>query len=241
MGRDFGSPVATMRDYLDRMGAPTQLPAPDSAYPRIIGANGPKMLALAGEITDGALPAMQPPEFTDQARQALGPDKLLVIFTHATIEQGDASAIMATVREHLAAARTTYCSASRSAPTSPPAWTAWSSGPGAGRAGLISASGARTGPAGRLVPGNSRYRRGSPGPQVLAGVGWSHSLLIWTRFRHSQMPRAACCGSGWLRGEPGCRGWPGLPARCPWLPPHYSLRPGCRRAGSVTGRSHRRH
>jgi hypothetical protein len=44
-----------MREYLDRMGAPTQLPAPDVAYPRIIGANGPKMLALAGEITDGAL------------------------------------------------------------------------------------------------------------------------------------------------------------------------------------------
>ena len=73
------------------------------AYPRIIGANGPKMLALAGEITDGAMPALQPPEFTAQARQALGPDKLLVVFVHANIEQGDASAIAATVREHLAA------------------------------------------------------------------------------------------------------------------------------------------
>ena len=103
VGREFGSPLATMRDYLDRMGAPTQLPAPDVAYPRIIGANGPKMLALAGEITDGALPAMQPPEFTAQARQVLGQDKLLVVFTHATIEQGGASAIAATVREHLAA------------------------------------------------------------------------------------------------------------------------------------------
>src|SRR5450755_4706277 len=103
VSREFGRPLATMRDYLDQMGAPTQLPAPDVAYPRIIGANGPKMLALAGEITDGALPAMQPPEFTAQARQVLGPDKLLVIFMHATIEQGDASAIMATVREHLAA------------------------------------------------------------------------------------------------------------------------------------------
>jgi probable F420-dependent oxidoreductase len=103
VGREFGSPVATMRDYLDRMGAPTQLPAPDVAYPRIIGANGPKMLALAGEITDGALPAMQPPDFTAQARQVLGPDKLLVVFMHATTEQGGASAIMATVREHLAA------------------------------------------------------------------------------------------------------------------------------------------
>lgn len=78
-GREFGSPLTTMRDYLDRMAAPAQLPAPGVAYPRIIGANGPKMLALAGEIADGALPAIRPPEFTAQARQVLGPDKLLVI------------------------------------------------------------------------------------------------------------------------------------------------------------------
>jgi probable F420-dependent oxidoreductase len=78
-GREFGSPLATMRDYLDRMDSPTWPPAPDVAYPRIIAANGPKMLALAGEIADGALPAMLPPEFTAQARQTLGPDKLLVI------------------------------------------------------------------------------------------------------------------------------------------------------------------
>jgi probable F420-dependent oxidoreductase len=34
---------------------------------------------LAGEISDGAIPAMVPPEFTAQARQVLGPDKLLVV------------------------------------------------------------------------------------------------------------------------------------------------------------------
>jgi alkanesulfonate monooxygenase SsuD/methylene tetrahydromethanopterin reductase-like flavin-dependent oxidoreductase (luciferase family) len=73
------------------------------AYPRIIGANGPKMLALAGEVTDGAMPALQPPEFTAQARRALGPDKLLVVFMHANVGQGDAPVIAATVREHLAA------------------------------------------------------------------------------------------------------------------------------------------
>jgi probable F420-dependent oxidoreductase len=78
-GREFGSPLATMRDYADRMLAPTSPPAPDAAYPRIIAANGPKMLALAGEIFDGAVPAMVPPEFTAQARQLLGPDKLLVV------------------------------------------------------------------------------------------------------------------------------------------------------------------
>ncbi|QIY68308.1 TIGR03620 family F420-dependent LLM class oxidoreductase [Streptomyces sp. RLB1-33] len=79
VGQEFGSPLATMRDYLDRMDAPTQPPAPAVPYPRIIAANGPKMLALAGEIADGALPAVRPPEFTAHARQVLGPDKLLVI------------------------------------------------------------------------------------------------------------------------------------------------------------------
>jgi probable F420-dependent oxidoreductase len=78
-GREFGSPLATMRDYVDRMDAPTWPPAPDAAYPRIIGAIGPKMLALAGEIADGAMPTTLPPEFTTRARHVLGPDKLLVI------------------------------------------------------------------------------------------------------------------------------------------------------------------
>jgi probable F420-dependent oxidoreductase len=78
-GRQFGSPLATMRDYLARMDSQTWPPAPDVAYPRIVAANGPKMLALAGEVADGALPAGLPPERTAQARQTLGPDKLLVV------------------------------------------------------------------------------------------------------------------------------------------------------------------
>ncbi|WP_326643508.1 TIGR03620 family F420-dependent LLM class oxidoreductase [Nonomuraea fuscirosea] len=78
-GREFGSPLSKMRDYLDRMDGPTMPPAPDAPYPRIIAANGPKMLALAGELADGALPAGGPPAFTAQARQVLGPDKLLVV------------------------------------------------------------------------------------------------------------------------------------------------------------------
>ena len=103
-GREFGRPLATMRDYLDRMAAPAQPPAPDAAYPRIIAANGPKMLALAGEIADGAIPAMQPPEFTAQARQVLGPDKLLVAGLRvAAGPDGDPATMAARVREHLAA------------------------------------------------------------------------------------------------------------------------------------------
>jgi probable F420-dependent oxidoreductase len=78
-GREFGSPLATMRDYLDAMDLPTWPAAPDSTYPRIVAANGPKMLALAAEKADGAMPAGLPAEFTARARRALGPDKLLVV------------------------------------------------------------------------------------------------------------------------------------------------------------------
>lgn len=50
------------------------------SYPRILGAKGPLMLALAGELADGALPAGAPPAFTAQTRALLGADKLLVVF-----------------------------------------------------------------------------------------------------------------------------------------------------------------
>ncbi|HEY2450792.1 MAG TPA: TIGR03620 family F420-dependent LLM class oxidoreductase [Mycobacterium sp.] len=78
-GQEFGSPLVTMRDYLNRMESPVWPPVPEGVYPRVIAANGPKMLALAGEIADGAMPAGLPAKFTAQAREVLGPDKLLVV------------------------------------------------------------------------------------------------------------------------------------------------------------------
>jgi probable F420-dependent oxidoreductase len=101
-GRRFGSPLATMRDYRDRMDSPTWPPAPDAVYPRIIAANGPKMLALAGEIADGALPAGMPPEFTVQARQVLGPDKLLVVGLSVVVD-ADRERARASARERVSA------------------------------------------------------------------------------------------------------------------------------------------
>ena len=53
VGREFGSPIATMREYLEKMSAPTVPPAADGAFPRILAANSPRMLALAAELTDG--------------------------------------------------------------------------------------------------------------------------------------------------------------------------------------------
>ncbi|HEY5361511.1 MAG TPA: TIGR03620 family F420-dependent LLM class oxidoreductase [Streptosporangiaceae bacterium] len=101
VGREYGSPLATMRDYLDQMSAPTQLPAPDVAYPKIIGANSPKMLALSGAAADGAMPAMVPPELTTQARQLLGPGKLLVVGL-AVAADADPDRAKATARQRVA-------------------------------------------------------------------------------------------------------------------------------------------
>jgi probable F420-dependent oxidoreductase len=98
VGQKFGSPLATMRDYLDRMDSATWPQAPDAAYPRIIAANGPKMLALAGEIANGAMPAGLPAMFTAQAREALGPDKLLVVGL-SVIPDADADRAKAAARE----------------------------------------------------------------------------------------------------------------------------------------------
>ncbi|WP_369803392.1 LLM class flavin-dependent oxidoreductase [Mycobacterium sp. E2699] len=103
VGRDFGSPLATMRDYVNRMDSPTWPSAPDAPYPKIIAANGPKMLALAGDIADGALPAMLPAQFTTQARRTLGPDKLLVVGVSVVGDPIDSAAIAAQVHEQLTA------------------------------------------------------------------------------------------------------------------------------------------
>ncbi|MBF6243355.1 MULTISPECIES: LLM class flavin-dependent oxidoreductase [Nocardia] len=79
VGREFGSPLTTMRDYVAGMDEQTWPPAPETPYPRILAANGPKMLSLAADIADGALPAGLPAEHTARARNALGPGKLLVV------------------------------------------------------------------------------------------------------------------------------------------------------------------
>jgi probable F420-dependent oxidoreductase len=103
VGREFGSPLAAMRDYLERMAAPTMTPAPEAPYPRIIAANGPKMISLAGEMADGALPAGLPPAFTARAREALGPDKLLVVGLSVITDTADRETARATARQAVSA------------------------------------------------------------------------------------------------------------------------------------------
>ena len=77
-GHAYGKPVTTMRAYLETMrAAPYQAPMPSEKPKTVLAALGPKMLALAADMTDGAHPYCVTPEHTAEARRILGPSKLL--------------------------------------------------------------------------------------------------------------------------------------------------------------------
>lgn len=77
-GHQYGRPVATMRAYLEAMrAAPYIAPEPPEHPLTIVAALGPRMMALSGELADGAHPYNVPPEHTAEARRILGPGKLL--------------------------------------------------------------------------------------------------------------------------------------------------------------------
>jgi probable F420-dependent oxidoreductase len=77
-GHAYGRPVPSMRSYLQAMrSAPYNAPPPSEPPKTVLAALGPKMLALAAEMSDGAHPYCVTPEHTVQARQILGAGKLL--------------------------------------------------------------------------------------------------------------------------------------------------------------------
>ncbi len=93
VGGDYRRPVDHMRGYLDDMDAarPRSL-EPPQPFVRVLAALGPKMLDLARDRTDGALPFLVPVEHTERARQALGPDRLLVTHQAVVLERDPAAA-----------------------------------------------------------------------------------------------------------------------------------------------------
>jgi probable F420-dependent oxidoreductase len=101
-GGTYGPPLATMRDYLDRMDASLYLAAPPTEAPeRVLAALGPKMLGLARERSRGAHPYLVTPEHTATAREILGPDCLLAPEQKVVLETDPARA-RAIAREALA-------------------------------------------------------------------------------------------------------------------------------------------
>ncbi|HEY4018900.1 MAG TPA: LLM class flavin-dependent oxidoreductase [Pseudonocardiaceae bacterium] len=77
-GREFGPRVPTMRSYVDSMdAAKVGPPGATKPGPRVFGAVGRRMLALAAELGAGALPLGMPVEHTRRTRAILGPDAFI--------------------------------------------------------------------------------------------------------------------------------------------------------------------
>lgn len=80
-------PVAKSRAYLQAMRGelPLSTAAPDPQVPLYLAAHGPKMLAVAAELADGAMSYMQTPDGCAAARTILGPTKALNVVVPSCI------------------------------------------------------------------------------------------------------------------------------------------------------------
>lgn len=91
MGGVYEKPLATMRNYLDRMAAVPEQIEPGVGRPtRLLAALGPKMIELSGSHADGAHPYLVTPEQTAKTREILGPGKLIVSEQAVAIGSDDA-------------------------------------------------------------------------------------------------------------------------------------------------------
>jgi probable F420-dependent oxidoreductase len=89
-GHQYGKPLAAMRAYLEAMTAGE---ADNEAWPLMIAALGPKMLALAAESTRGAIPYNVTPQHTAQARAICGPDASIVVEQKVCLESDNSQAL----------------------------------------------------------------------------------------------------------------------------------------------------
>lgn len=104
LGHKFGKPAPRMRQHLEGMKALAgkYLAPPPAEKPQtVVGALGPKMLAVAAGYADGAHPYNVTPEHTAQARQILGPGRLLCPEQMVLLET-DRAVARATARKALA-------------------------------------------------------------------------------------------------------------------------------------------
>jgi probable F420-dependent oxidoreductase len=88
-GHKYDKPLATMRAYLEALHR--DLPSGTEA-PVVVAALGPKMLALSGEKSIGAVPYNVTPKHTAEAAKILGKTKILAVEQKVTIETDPAKA-----------------------------------------------------------------------------------------------------------------------------------------------------
>jgi len=79
-GHEYASPLQTMGAYLEAIAATLAIVPGETELPSIVlAALGPRMLDLAREGADGALPYLVTPAHTAQARDRLGGDRRLIV------------------------------------------------------------------------------------------------------------------------------------------------------------------
>ena len=101
-GKKYPRPLASMREYLDRMdNAMWWGPELDGEPPIILAALGPKMLAFAAERTRGAHPFFAPAENTKRSRDIMGPKAWLCPEQKVMLES-DAEKARARARQAMA-------------------------------------------------------------------------------------------------------------------------------------------
>ena len=79
-GHRYDKPLGAMRAYLEGINKD------NPGLPVVVAALGPKMLALSGELSMGAVPSNVTPKHTAQAAKILGPSKILAVEQKVTIE-----------------------------------------------------------------------------------------------------------------------------------------------------------
>lgn len=85
-GHRYDKPLGAMRAYLDGINKD------NPGQPVVVAALGPKMLALSGELSMGAVPYNVTPKHTAQVAKILGPSKILAVEQKVTIETDPAKA-----------------------------------------------------------------------------------------------------------------------------------------------------
>ena len=90
-GHRYDKPIPAMRAYLDGIQGADGIQQAEE-WPIALAALGPKMLALAGARTRGAVPYNVTPEHTAQAAAILGPGKWLAVEQKVCIETDAARA-----------------------------------------------------------------------------------------------------------------------------------------------------
>ncbi len=101
-GGTYGKPLAYMAEYVGAMKAFKYMAAGAAPLPPIvIGAQHPKMLELAGRLTDGAITYFVTPAHTAHARRLLGPGKWLVA-AQAVLLESDPKRARTCARNYMA-------------------------------------------------------------------------------------------------------------------------------------------